>query len=289
MSEQGKLPAPCGGADLHTHSTFSDGTLTPTELIALAGEVGLDAVVLCDHNTVAGLPEFLDAAAGSGIEAVPGTEFSTEYRGAELHVLGLFIRPDRFAAVRSRLAELLVRKEAGNIDLCRALRRAGVALDYGEIKAGTPNGQVNRAVIAAHMVRLGYCGSVKEAFDRWLSPSRGYYRPPERPDVFETIRFIKSIGAAAVLAHPFLNLREGELRDFLGPAMDAGLDGMETVYPKFDRETARLAGELAEEFGLLSSGGSDFHGANKPDTPLGCARVPMEALRALANRRKTGG
>lgn len=289
MSEQGKSSAPCGGADLHTHSTFSDGTLTPAELIALAGKVGLDAVALCDHNTVAGLPEFLDAAAGSGIEAVPGAEFSTEYRGAELHVLGLFIPPEHFAAVTERLAELLKRKEQSNLDLCRALGEAGVALDYGEIKAGTPNGQVNRAVIAAHMVRLGYCGSVKEAFDRWLSPRLGYYRPPERPGVFETVRFIKSVGAAAVLAHPLLNLREEELREFLGPARDAGLDGMETAYPKFDRAAARLAGELAEEFGLLPSGGSDFHGANKPDTPLGCTRVPMERLRALADRAKTGG
>lgn len=287
MGGPGRTPPPRGGADLHTHSTFSDGTLTPAELAALAGEAGLEAVALCDHNTVAGLPEFLAAAADRGIEAVPGAEFSTEYRSVELHVLGLFIPPDRFAAVTERLAGFLSRKEKSNLDLCRALGGAGLALDYGRIRAGTPNGQVNRAVIAAHMVRLGYCGSVKEAFDRWLSPARGYYRPPERPDVFETIRFIKSVGAAAVLAHPLLNLGEAELRAFLGPAGDAGLDGMETVYPKFDRAAARLAGELAEAFGLLPSGGSDFHGANKPDTPLGCVRVPTECLRALADRRKT--
>lgn len=287
MNERGGSWAADALVDLHTHSTFSDGTLTPTELIALARETGLSAVALCDHNTVAGLPEFLAAAQGSGVEAVPGTEVSTDYLGTELHILGLFIPPAGYAAVTAVLADMMARKERSNIALCRALGGAGVPVDYEAVKAGTPNGQVNRAVIAAHMVRAGYCASVKEAFARWLSPDRGYYHPPERLDAFDAIRFIKSIGAVAVLAHPFLNLREEELRAFLKDAVAAGLDGMETIYPRFDRETTRLAGEIADEFGLLHSGGSDFHGANKPDTRLGCVAVPAEALARLANRRKS--
>lgn len=271
--------------DLHTHSTFSDGTLSPAELITLAEQTGLSAIALCDHNTVAGLPEFCSAAEGSCVEAVPGVEFSTDYRGKELHILGLFIQPAHYDAVTALLDEMMAKKEASNIDLCKALGKAGIQLDYAKIKAGTPNGQVNRAVIAAEMVRRGDCASIKEAFRQWLSPKQGYYVPPERLDAFHVIRFIKSIDAVAVLAHPFLNLQENELRCFLKDAKAAGLDGMETMYPLFDGETTALAGEIADTFGLLHSGGSDFHGANKPDIRLGSGKenlhIPVSVLENL--------
>ncbi|MBE6961145.1 MAG: PHP domain-containing protein [Ruminococcaceae bacterium] len=276
--------------DLHVHSVFSDGTLTPAELIALARKTGVTAVALCDHNTVAGLPSFLAAAEGSGVAAVPGVEFSTDYRGREVHILGLFIRPEDYGAVTALLDEMLERKERSSIALCEALNKAGFSLHYAAIKAGTADGYVNRAVIAAEMVRSGVCTSVAEAFSQWLSPARGYYQPPERLNALEVIRFIKSIGAVAVLAHPFLAMEEGELRTFLKEAVCAGLDGMETMYPLFDDHTTRLAGEIADAFGLLHSGGSDFHGANKPDIRLGTGRgtlcVPEKIVTDLEHRRK---
>ena len=278
--------------DLHTHSTFSDGTLTPTQLVALAGETGLSAIALCDHNTVAGLPEFLAAGETYGLKTVPGVELSTEYTGVELHILGLFLRPSAYAPITEAVEGMMARKEASNIALCDALAGAGVTLDYAAIKAGTPTGQVNRAVIAADMVKKGYCNSVKEAFDRWLDPERGYYIPPRRLDAFEAILLLKSVGAVAVLAHPFLNLPEGELRTFLPRAVAAGLDGMETEYPKFDAGTTALARKMAHEFGLLPSGGSDFHGANKPDIRLGYGRgelrVPAGVLKDLEERWRSG-
>ena len=271
--------------DLHTHSTFSDGTYTPTQLIRAAEVSGLTAVALTDHNTIAGLPEFMAAAQGSSVAAIPGTEFSTEYQGTELHILGLFIRPEDYAAVTAVLDEMLMRKEQSNIDLVEALRRADIRLDFGVIKAKTPDGYVNRAVIAAEMLRLGYVDSVQQAFSKWLSPKHGYYVPPKRLDAFEAIRFIKSIGAVAVLAHPFLNLDEAELRAFLAEAKKSGLDGMEVYYPMFGREQTELACAIAGEFGLLPSGGSDFHGANKPHISLGTGRgelaVPDEWLRQM--------
>lgn len=258
--------------DLHTHSTFSDGTLTPTQLVHAAREAGLSAVALTDHNTIAGLPEFLAAAEGGPVAAIPGTEFSTEYAGTELHILGLFIRPEHYGAVTAVLDEMLSRKERSNAELVAALRRADIHLDYDAIKARTPDGYVNRAVIAAEMLRLGYVDSVQQAFSRWLSPKHGYFVPPQRLDAFEAIRFIKSIGATAVLAHPFLNLDEAGLREFLPEAKKAGLDGMEVYYPMFDREQTALACAIAEKFRLLPSGGSDFHGANKPHISLGTGR-----------------
>ena len=258
--------------DLHTHSTYSDGTLTPAELVELSVRNGLSAVALCDHNTVAGLKEFLEAAKNAPVTPVPGVEFSTDYEGTELHILALFVQPEDYAPITALLEQMLQAKEQSNIGLIRALKPAGIDLDFGSIKAGTPNAQVNRAVIAAEMVRKGYCRSVKEAFSQWLSPKQGFYVPPKRLDVFEVIRFIRSLGAVAILAHPFLNLDEARLRVFLKEARNCGLDGMEVYYPLFDKEKTALAEEIAEEYGLLKSGGSDFHGENKPDISLGTGK-----------------
>ena len=274
--------------DLHVHSTYSDGTCSPTELIHLAKERHLHAVALCDHNTIAGLPEFLEAACGSSVWAVPGIEFSTDYDNRELHILALFVMPEHYSAVTEKVAEMMHRKEQSNIDLIAGLRGAGIRLDYDKIKAGTLGGSVNRAVIAAEMVRLGYCASVKEAFSKWLSEKNGFFHPPRRLDALETIRFIKSIGAVAVLAHPFLNLDEKSLREFLPQAVENGLDAMEVYYPEFSEAETTLAGQIAAEFALLPSGGSDFHGANKPDIRLGTGRdnlkIPNSVLENLAAR-----
>lgn len=273
--------------DLHTHSYYSDGTLSPAQLIAGAEQAGLSAIVLSDHNTVAGLPEFVASGANSTVEAVPGVEFSSEYQGTELHILGLFIGPEHYAQVDSLLQQFLVRKEASNRALIGRLNEQGMALSYDAI-AEKAAGRINRAVIGAEMVRLGYCESVRQAFDCWLSQSKGYYVPPLRPDAFEVIRFIKSIGAVAVLAHPFLNLDEDDLRIFLKTAVPAGLDGMEVYYSRFSQETTRRAQAVADQFGLLYSGGSDFHGGNKPDIVLGRGtgdlQVPLSLLDRLRER-----
>lgn len=276
--------------DLHTHSTYSDGTLTPAQLIALASQKGLAAVALCDHNTVAGLPAFADAAEGSGVEAVPGIEFSTEYAGTELHILGLFIKPCHYERINTLLRQFLDRKEKSNRQLVQRLREAGMDLDYEQIRQKAA-GSINRARIAAQMVEKGYCESVKQAFSQWLSPKRGYYIPPLRPDAYETIRLIKSMGAVAVLAHPFLSMEEGMLRAFLPEAVAAGLDGMEVYYSTYDEATTALAKSIAVEYGLLFSGGSDFHGENKPDIDLGSGRgslaVPKKVLKMLKTRQDT--
>ena len=274
--------------DLHTHSTYSDGTLTPAELIALAESLGLGALALSDHNTVAGLPAFLEAAAHSTVEAIPGVEFSTDYGDRELHILALFVKPEYYAAVTEKVSIMLQCKEQSNLELVAGLKTAGIVLDYEKIKAATPDGQVNRAIIAAELVHLGYCGSVKEAFKTLLSEKHGFFRPPKRLDALDTIGFIKSIGAVAVLAHPFLNLKEEALRQFLPQAAERGLDAMEVYYSDFSREQTEVLCGIAEEFGLLHSGGSDFHGANKPHILLGTGMdnlwIPCSVKEKLAQR-----
>lgn len=272
--------------DLHTHSTYSDGTLTPAQLIALAQEKKLSAITLSDHNTVAGLPLFLEAAEGSGVEAVPGVEFSTEYEGTELHILGLFIKPCHYEKINALLQQFLDRKETSNRQLVQRLRDVGLDLDYEEIRKQA-SGSINRARIAAQMVEKGYCESVKQAFSDWLSPKKGYYIPPLRPDAYETIRFIKSLGAVAVLAHPFLSLKEAELRAFLPEAVAAGLDGMEVYYAAYDEETTALAKKIAAQYELLESGGSDFHGQNKPDIDLGSGKGNLAISAKLLEKLKS--
>lgn len=275
--------------DLHTHSVFSDGTDTPAQLIQLARRAELSAVALCDHNTVAGLPEFLEAAEDSGVEAVPGVEISTDFAEKELHILALFVQPQHYAAVTQLLAEGDRRKEQSNIDLVAALNGAGYALDYEAIKAKTPKGHINRAHIAAEMMELGYVESVQAAFQTLLSPKHGLYHPPKRVDAYDAIRFIKSIGAVAVLAHPFLSMDETLLRAFLPRAVEAGLDAMEVFYSKYDAKTTDLAQQIAGEFGILPSGGSDYHGGNKPDIAMGIGRgelrIPTQWLDGLKKRK----
>lgn len=271
--------------DLHTHSAYSDGTCTPAELVSLAKAAKLCAVALTDHNTVAGLPCFVEAAAGSGVQPVPGVEFSTDYGETELHILALFVEPAHYGPITGLLEEGVVRKEQSNRALVAALKAAGIELDYEAIKASTPKGQVNRAMIAAEMLKRGYVTSVQEAFSRYLSAKHGYYVPPKRPDVFETIRFIRELGAVPVLAHPFLNLDEAGLAAFLPRAVEAGLQAMEVLYPKFTPAQTALAKAYARQFGLAESGGSDFHGENKPDIALGTGRgdlaVPESCLKEL--------
>ena len=267
--------------DLHTHSTYSDGTCTPAEIIEKAAAMNLSAVALTDHNTVAGLPDFLAAARGRPIEAIPGVEISTGYGGTELHIVGLFLPEEACPALEPVLAFYNRKKEESNRTLIRNLAAAGIVLDYDAICRSHPAGTVNRAVIAAALVQQGYVSSIKEAFQGLLSKRSGYYIPPERLDAFEAIGLLRRLGAVPVLAHPLLNLKTEEaLQTFLEEALPAGLAGMETLYPSYTPEETALARRLAARYGLKESGGSDFHGDIKPHIHLGTGKgnlaVPAE-------------
>lgn len=278
--------------DLHTHSYFSDGTISPTQLVNIAEENNLTAVVLCDHNTVAGLDEFMTAGKGKNVITVPAVEFSTDYGDIELHIIGMFIDSTHYEDIAKRMQDVQDAKEKSNIDLITRLSDAGYDICYEKIKSSTHTGKINRAHIAAELVNKGYACSVSDAFSRFLKPSLGYYVPPKRPDSFETIEYIKSIGGLSVLAHPFLNLKtEREIRKFVSKAKEYGLHGMEVIYSLFSGEQTQIAMDIAKEFGLMKSGGSDYHGANKPNIQIGKGQgnlsVPDEyyfALKSAHNR-----
>ncbi len=276
--------------DLHTHSNRSDGTLTPTELVAAAKEAGLSAIALTDHNTVAGLEEFIKACEDACIEAVPGVEISTEYEGVELHILGLYIPENAFDEVENYVSRYNIRKEKSNRDLVARLNDAGYLIDYDEIAGATPDGHINRAHIAKALKDHGYVDSVKAAFSSLLKEGKGFYIPPERIGALDAVIFLKSVGAVPVWAHPFLQMDEDGARRFLAEAVPLGLVGMETRYSLYDAETEAAADRLVKEFNILPGGGSDFHGEVKPDIKLrvgkGNLHIPLTFARDLRRHAK---
>lgn len=277
--------------DLHTHSVYSDGADTPRLLLEKADAAGLSAIALTDHNTVDGLCEFLAEAERFSLEAIPGVELSVDYshdeRVDELHVVCLYLPKSAYSQITLLAEDMKQAKIQSNILLTERLVKAGYDVDYEEAAAMTL-GIPNRAHIAKILTQKGYTASEREAFATVLSKEAGFYVEPPRPDVFMALDMIRSFGGVSILAHPFLNLDAKSLAYFLPKAKDAGLMGMETLYPLFDLEETALATSLASEFSLLCSGGSDYHGANKPDLSLGRGKgdlfVPLSFAEAIKQK-----
>lgn len=254
--------------DLHVHSTFSDGTLTPEQILRLAKESGLSAVALTDHNTVDGLESFLSASKNYGVEGIGGVEISSVYGQTELHVVALFIGEKEFPLVKEFLQISNKRKEESNKMLAKRLIDGGYDIDYDKIKEQA-GGFINRVHFAKALIEKGYINSVNEGFETLLSENGGFYVPPKRLTTFEVLDFIKSINAVSVLAHPLLDLTKEELIELIPKAKLHGLSAIEVRYSKYSLQEQEFSEKTAKEFGLLLSGGSDFHGENKPDIKLG--------------------
>lgn len=265
--------------DLHSHSRFSDGTLSPTELVKLAEAQGISALALTDHNTSEGLPEFMEAGRQSSVITVPGCEFSTEWNKHEIHIVGLFFRRKHWSEINHFLEQAHIAKNASNQRLINNLNKAGYRISEEEVSA-LASGNYNRAHVARILMAKGYVNSVTEAFDTLLRPGKGFYYPPDRITSLEAIHFIKTFGATAIMAHGLISLTREQMRSFLPEAKKAGLDAIETRYSDYDEEMTATAISLAEEFSLGQSGGSDFHGQTIPHISLGTGRgnllIPYE-------------
>lgn len=274
--------------DLHTHSTASDGSLSPTALVQLAREKGISCLALTDHNTVRGLPEFLAAARGSGLCSIPGIEISCELAGKELHILALDLPESSFQQMEDAMAQVLARAEKSKRDLVSRLSRAGYAISYEQIQQENPGSVINRAHIALALKNAGYVPTVQAAFRTLLKEGGPFYRPPQRLLATEAIAIIRDLKAIPVWAHPFLSLEEGSVRRALETLVPAGLEGMEVFYSTYTPEQTRAALELAAGFGLKISGGSDFHGAPKPDTMLGTGKGNLNIPQSVAEELLRG-
>lgn len=274
--------------DLHTHTNHSDGSISTDELVRLAKEKNL-IIALTDHNTVSGLPSFLAEAERLGVTAVGGTELTTEYSGREFHLIGLFIDPEHYDDVENLCQNLLHKKEMCNRDLVDKLRALGYDIDYDEIKKRNVKGNANRAHIAAELVEKGFVPTVREAFANLLEESCGLYKPCGRLKLCDAIDFLRGIHAVPILAHPLKDITPDELRTMLPELISHGLVAIETMHSSYSDETIEISKEIARDFGLLESGGSDFHGFVKPGVTLGVGRgnlnIGEEYYHALMARK----
>lgn len=271
--------------DLHTHSTYSDGTFSVEELIDRAHEKGLAAIALTDHDTVDGIDDAIEYAAEKypDLEVIPGIEFSTENEGKEVHVVGLYIDYHDKEFIDG-LSAFIDSRTGRNIKMCKKLsEEAGIPISYEVLTEEYPGTVITRAHFAKFMVENGYVNSRNEVFDRYIGDHAPYYVEREKISPEDAINSILKAKGVPILAHPILyRLSDERLEALVSKLKDAGLVGIEAIYSTYELRDERQIKELAKKYDLLVSGGSDFHGANKPDIDLGtgCGKlfVPEDLL-----------
>jgi len=271
--------------DLHTHSTASDGSYSPTELVKLAKEMGLRALALTDHDTIEGLAEFIKTGKELDLETVPGTELSAYFEKGTLHILGYFI-DFHSPKLKDRLKKLQEARAERNPKIVKKLQALGIPITYEEVVAISGGGQIGRPHFAKLLLQKGIVKTFDEAFERFLK--RGAPAYVEKDKIFprECLEIILEAGGIPVLAHPFtLHLENDALEVFVKQLKDWGLRGIEAYYTEHTPEQTAFYLKLAEKYGLCVTGGSDFHGKNKPEIKLGLGygnlRVPYRLLERL--------
>lgn len=274
--------------DFHAHSTASDGTLTPRELAGYAAEKGLIAAAKTDHDTIDGTAEFFDECKKLGVEPVSGVEMSAKY-SCELHIVGLFVdinSPEFCEKLETLKNSRLIR----NKQMLDALKQNGMEISEKTLLENNPGKtlkSLGRPHFACEMVANGYVSDINEAFLKYLGRGKSCYvkRISFTPE--ECIEIIKNAGGLAILAHPiYITQDKDELFELFKKLKNCGLDGAECYYGAYTREFSELCLSLCEKTGLLPSGGSDFHGANRTDTDLGCANVPYTVFENMKHRKE---
>ena len=266
--------------DLHVHSSCSDGTLTPTQLVAYAAEKGLAAMALTDHDTISGIAEAMEAAKQFGLELIPGLEFSTNYKGRDVHVLGLDIDWQDPAFV-SALTEFRDSRDIRNRKMIARMQEAHIDITYEKMREEFPEAVWTRANFARFLVNHGYVKKMSEAFERYVGDHAPCYVPREKVSPQQAVDLIHQAGGLAVLAHPMLyHLSNDEIDQLVAVLKLQGLDGIEAIYSTYRWLDESCVRQLARKHKLCITGGSDFHGSNKPDIDLGTGRgnlaVPYE-------------
>ena len=245
-------------ADLHMHSTASDGVYTPEALMNLAADLGYTHVALTDHDSTAGIPLALEAAKRRGMQLIPGVELSCGAQ-KEIHVLGYGLDPEN-AALRAFCEERVAQRVARTEAMVQRLCELGKPIEMKRVRE-LARGVIARPHVARAMVEAGYVTSVADAFDRYLKPGRPAYVPKEDVKVAEAVRLIAQAGGIAVLAHPMeLKMGETQLESLIGEWRAQGLSGVEVYHPSAQNNHAAFLHNLARREGMLATGGSDFHG-----------------------------
>jgi 3',5'-nucleoside bisphosphate phosphatase len=274
--------------DLHTHSRFSDGSATPTEVIDLAVEAGLKAIALTDHDGLAGLTEAENRAKAAGIDFVRGCEVSASFQPGSLHLLCYFVPGE--GALPKKLAGLRAERERRNEKLLDLLAGLGVPMTREEVELEAGSDVIGRPHFAAVLVRHGVVSSVEEAFQHFLAKGAPAYVEREHVEPTEILEVAGQSGALTSIAHPMtLGLEPRELDRLLDDFASSGVDGMECYYSSYDEDLQRELAAMARRHGLVPTGGSDFHGTFKPGLHVGTGRgelcVPDEVLDELRARQ----
>lgn len=275
--------------DLHCHSTFSDGSLTPEELVDRACSISLAALALTDHDTMAGIPRFLAAAKGRPIVPIPGVELSVDLpNGGSMHMLGYGLDPENPALLR-QMEWIRDGRTARNREILRKLNELGFPMTAEEVAAAAGEGVVGRPHFAQVMIQKGYAKNKDEVFDKWLGDDCPACANRPHLDASTAIRLVHDAGGIAVLAHPFtLHYGKAAMNATLDSLAAAGLDGIECHYTEHSPSQTRDYLEFAAARNLLVTGGSDFHGVASPGISLGTGfgslRVPDDLLPPLLAR-----
>ena len=270
--------------DLHTHSTQSDGSMSPDELVRHAFEAGIQAIALTDHDSMRGVRTAIEQGRSLGIEVIAGVEISVSY-ATEMHMLGYFFS-DNYGLLETVLEELRIKRDQRNRRIIERLNELGIDIALSDAESLAQEGMVGRPHIAQAMVNKGYAGSVKEVFDKYLSFRGLAYFKKEKLTPEEGIQEITKAGGIPVLAHPiYLELDHVGLDNLLERLAGAGLKGIEAYYTYNTPEQTDILLKLAEKHGLAITGGTDFHGSYKPDIEIGSGlgelKVPYRLLAEL--------
>jgi len=269
--------------DLHVHSTASDGTCSPTEVVEKAAGLGLSAIALSDHDTVDGYAEAALAGERLGLEVVPAIEVSTKY-GSAVHILGYFIDLEN-PELKALLDWIVDDRDSRNEQMAQLMAADGLPVDYAQMKQRF-GPVIGRPHFARLLVEFGLADSIKDAFRLYVEKGQKYYMPRNILSIDRAVDVIVKAGGIASLAHPFQYRRDdAALRELIEHCMSLGLRAMECRYTGYSREQVEYLEALAEEYGLLKTGGSDFHGDNKPHIALGSGtgelHVPYSFLQEL--------
>lgn len=255
--------------DLHTHSTESDGTCTPSELIELAFSKGITALALTDHDTCSGLNEAGKKAREVGIQFIPGIELEIQFKPGEFHLLGLNITKWE-GVLDSALDELLKKREERNLKMVELIQEQGVELTYDEVIAEAKGQVIARPHFASLLVKKQFVKNTAKAFEKYLAVGRPFHIEKESLSLEEGIHLIKSAGGHPVIAHPLsLFVSWGKLPERLKLWKEMGVEGLEVWHSGAKPRKSKRLELLADELGFFKTGGSDFHGSNRKDRPLG--------------------
>lgn len=267
--------------DLHVHSCCSDGSFTPKELVEYALTHNITAFALTDHDTTDGLTEAISYAAslsgkvseknpeGKTLEVIPGIEFSTEYQGRDIHIVGLFLDYEN-PLFTKQLSDFVASRDARNERMCALFQERGIDISCQKLTEAFPGAVITRAHYARYLLEHGYVKSMNEAFDRYVGDHAPCFVPRQKVTPAQAVELIRAVGGVSVLAHPTLyHMSSTRLEQLIKDLKAAGLQAIEGIYATYSPSETSQMQSLARKYGLAISGGSDFHGSNKPGLQFG--------------------